>query len=898
MKKLSQTALGVLLGSTTILVAPAALAQTPAEPADEIVVRGARIPDEKRATSEISSLLDEASFQRTGDSDIGAALRRVTGLSLSQGKFAIVRGLNERYSSVTLDGSPLPSPEPLRRVIPLDIVPTSILAGSLVQKTYSPQFSAEFGGGLIELRTKAIPEDDYFDISLGVALDTATTAENGLTHDGGSRDWLGFDDGTRNIPLPLAQAFFVTNGLGAIDSATQEAIDTSLDSTRTTVAFENIIPPNWNVNLGLGGSRNLTDSIRVGANFAFGIGNEYQTREGRREQGFANSAAAAPSQAFDVLPGDFPISAQAFDFISTTQTASANALATFGVEIGSDHKITSTSLFLRSTIKDTRISEGLDGDQTDVQIQQENFEFFERQVWQTQLRGDHDFPGLADLSLAWRAAYGRAFRDAPYQRQILRSRDTPTGDFLFLLGNNSLGSLGVGSLGLTFSDVEDENFDAGADFVLPIQLFGDQSDVKFGYAYTDKERDTLVREFVYDAGTSFSFPDELLAVRNDVLFSPGVAGTDALNLEFVGNPIALDNARSTLQVHAAYVGVDVPLGPYVRIAAGGRYETSEQTTTAFATAFPTIVSSTEIDEDYLLPAATLTWNPIGDLQVRAGYSQTITRPQFRELTPATFLDDETDQQIIGNPFLINTEIDNYDARVEYYFSRGQFVTLGGFYKDITRPIEVTQTEIGGNTAQTFINAPSAILYGFEFEFERNYPLENVFGTRFASKDLVFKANYTWSQSDVSADGTVISSVVNTATGATPVVIPGAGAVVDGRSLQGQSNHLFNLQLGTQDLDKNERITLLVNWASSRIRQTEDLSRGLPAVIERPPVSVDFVFSRDIETYLGGVWQLGFQVRNILGEDYDATQLFNDGTVSEFDTYRFGRTLSLSVKKSL
>src|SRR5690606_22438773 len=132
------------------------------------------------------------------------------------------------------------------------------------------------------------------------------------------------------------------------------------------------------------------------------------------------------------------------------------------------------------------------------------------------------------------------------------------------------------------------------------------------------------------------------------------------------------------------------------------YEDGEQTTTAFSTAFPTgSLSQTAINEDYWLPAVTATWNPIGDLQIRAGYSKTITRPQFRELTPATFLDDDTDQLVIGNPFLVNSRIDNYDARIEYYFARGQFVTLSGFYEDIQKPIEVTSTQIGGADAQTY-----------------------------------------------------------------------------------------------------------------------------------------------------------------------------------------------------
>lgn len=894
MRKLSTIALAALLGATALTAAQSAFAQAPLPaPSDEIVVRGARIPDEKRATSEISSILDETSFQRTGDSDIGEALRRVTGLSLSEGKFVIVRGLNERYSSVTLDGSPLPSPEPLRRVIPLDIVPTTILSGSLVQKTYSPQYSAEFGGGLVELRSRAIPDEPYFTIAGSVGLDLATSGQNGLFVDGGKRDWTGFDDGTRNTPAPLAAAFFGRNGVN-FNPADQNLIDASIDATRTTVIVENVIPPNWGIDVAFGGSHDLADGVRIGANIALGFSHDWQTREGRREQGFTTSGAAASSTPFNIVNGtQFPLTAQSFDFTSTTQTIGANGIASVGVELGENHKLTSTSLMLRSTLKDSRIGEGVRGEEPSIELFTENTEFFERQVWQTQLRGDHVFPALSDLSVVWRGAYGRAFRDAPYQRAFRRFRDTPDGEFELLFGQ--IGALDNDSVLLTFSDVEDENIDAGVDFVLPL-AFGERSfDLKVGYAYADKERDSLVREFRYAEGP-LGLPPQVLGVRNDVLLSPGIVGTDAFDIQFTTNPISLDNAFSALTVHGAYAGLDFEVGPHVRFAVGGRYEDGEQITEAFATAFPvSSLSVTSINEDYWLPAATATWNPVGDLQFRAAFSKTITRPQFRELTPATFLDDDTDQLVIGNPFLVNSEIDNYDARIEYYFSRGQFVTLGAFYKDIARPIEVTSTQIGGADAQTFINAPAATLYGFEFELEKNFDIAEWMDGRFPTKELVFKANYTWSQSDVDADGDVITAIVNSQSGALANVSPGSGFIVDGRSLQGQSNHLFNLQLGVEDDELNSRATLLVNWASKRIRQTENIITGAPAVVEAPPVTLDFVWSRGLETW-GGGWEIGFKVKNILGDDYEAVQTFADGTVAQFDTYSLGREISASLKR--
>jgi outer membrane receptor protein involved in Fe transport len=881
MTSFRRAALSALLCSTVLAGAAHAQAQVSSEIArdvaeslaDEIVVRGARIPDEKRATSEISSILDETSFQRTGDSDIGAALARVTGISLDQGKFVIVRGLNERYSSVTINGSPLPSPEPLQRVAPLDIIPTSILSGSLVQKTYSPEYSAEFGGGMIDLRTVTAPDEPFFEIEGSIGLDKESTFKKGLSYDGGERDWLGFDDGVRNIPAPLA-ATFATGNFGA----NQDAIDTSLNHFETLLITENDIPPDYSFKIAGGTRADLSGDISVGATVALGLSTDWRTRVGRREQGFLSS-------------GVFGSEGQVYDFKSTGETVDANAISSVGVFLGDDHKLSFTNFILRSTVKEARISDGENGDCSCV-FERTNTEFFERQVWQSQVRGDHVFSGLGDLSVNWRFAYGEAFRDSPYQR-VNSYVDDGSGTLVYDFGRVSDTLANT----VTFSKIEDENIDAGLDVQWPFDLLREDHTLKFGYSYTEKDRDTLNRLFQYRG----SVIPELATSRIDLIYSDAVLGTNLIDLGLVGGTFFHDNTTSQLQVGAGYAGVDLALGSYLRVALGGRYEDGAQSTSSFGTLFPaTSFTKTAIEEDYWLPAATITWNPTGDLQVRGGFSKTITRPQFRELSPAFFVDDDTDLLILGNPFLVNSELDNYDLRAEYYFSRGQFVTLGGFYKEISNPIEdAFRLEAGGLVISSFINAPSAKIYGLEIEFEKNFILADLVGWSFLeTKDLIVKTNYTYTKSEVSADGTVTTGGLDGVTQRfVPNVVPATNFVTDGRSLQGQSNHLFNLQFGVEDVELNSRATFLVNWSSKRIRNVESFLSGVttPVVVERPPLMVDFVYSRGFEKW-GGEWEIGFEVRNILGDDYEATQDFADGATALFDSYSLGRRFSMSLKR--
>ena len=170
------------------------------ENVEELVVQGIYIPDEKRATSEISNLIDEVDFAQTGDSEVTGILQRVTGLSLVSGKYVYVRGLGGRYSYATLDGSLIPSPEPLRRVVPLDLFPTSLLGGVLVQKTYSPKFQGEFGGGLVELRLKAVPDEKFYSVGVSGGFNSETTGKDGLDFAGPDIEALGFPGKSRSIP--------------------------------------------------------------------------------------------------------------------------------------------------------------------------------------------------------------------------------------------------------------------------------------------------------------------------------------------------------------------------------------------------------------------------------------------------------------------------------------------------------------------------------------------------------------------------------------------------------------------------------------------------------------------------------------------------------------------------
>jgi outer membrane receptor for ferrienterochelin and colicin len=173
---------------------------------EEIAVIGQFVPDEKRATSSVSNVINSEQFQRSGDNNIAEGLKRVSGLSTVGGKYVYVRGLGERYSTTLLNGAILPSPEPINRVVPLDLFPTAILDSVLVQKTYSAQFPSEFGGGVLQLRTKKSADEFSWNVSSSAGMQQDVSFNDGFTSSGGSKSWLGYDDDHRGLPNALELA--------------------------------------------------------------------------------------------------------------------------------------------------------------------------------------------------------------------------------------------------------------------------------------------------------------------------------------------------------------------------------------------------------------------------------------------------------------------------------------------------------------------------------------------------------------------------------------------------------------------------------------------------------------------------------------------------------------------
>ena len=827
---------------------------------NEILVTGRRDRNVTRTSDQVVSILSTEEIARTGEGNIAGALGRVTGLSVVGSGFVYVRGLGDRYSLALLNGSPLPSPEPLRRVVPLDLFPTGVIASSLVQKSYSANFPGEFGGGVINLTTRATPNEPFLTIDAGVSWDSETTFQPGYTYFGSSSDWTGYDNGNRDIPAPLA-AFF-TSG----ERISEGMVDTS-PILGSLVTARNAVVQRW-AELPANSSASLTagktfplGGADLGVIAAAGYSNKFQTRDAVQQ----TSLTADLSQ----LESDFRR-------VTTDNRLVVNGLLGLGLEFG-DHTLRWTNLYIHDTVKQTRFGLG-QRNQTPTDLLQQDTAWYERQLINTQLVGE--FRPLPGLRLDVRAGYANSRRKAPFELSFEYFRTNSPADPFGEVFINRLQNGNGGDGGITFSDLDEDLWSGGLD--VNYLLLPDLSVTVGGY-YSDTSRTSSRRDFVFLAPGNF--PSAVGTFRPDLLLQQGFV--DFYDIELIETDEANPAFDAGLLNRAVYAKANWQALDTVSLDIGVRYEHAEQTVEPI----PVFTNpgggaaATALENNYWLPAATLTWEIRPDLQMRLSASKTIARPQFRELIYQPYFDPESNRQYLGNPLLTDSELYNAEGRLEWYFAPDQRVSVAGFYKKIDRPIEAFVTQLSGAFLTSYANAPEARLYGGEFEVQKYFDLG------WDERRIVLTGNYTYSRSELRVGPADTVAVFAASSGVATDYFR------DGAPLTGQSDHLVNLQFGLEADDHLSQQTLLVTYASDRV-----VSRGLngtppqPDVIESPGWRIDLVMREGIELF-GKQFEGKLEVRNILGRGHDEFQRAGDNRI-EINSYDLGTTVALSVSMNL
>lgn len=805
---------------------------------------------ERREAIQVQDMLSAEQMSRAGDSDAASALKRVTGLTLVGGQFVYVRGLGERYSSTLLNGAGVPSPDPTRRVVPLDMFPSGLIESIAIQKAYTPDMPGEFGGGTVALRTLSVPEEFNAKVSLGAGWRQHTTGSDMLTYDGGGRDWTGRDDGTRDLSpdilatiadgRELRRGTIFRPGYSVEELA---ALGRTLEATYEVRRKDAPFDGSFGLELGNGFE---TGFGRIGFQAAVDYGHGTESRQEELRYFVTDAQGIRPLNDYVRDRSETRI-----DF---------SGFLTLGAQIGDDHQVGANLILLRQTSDTTQIDEGFNADVAgDLRFTE--LLWVERELFATQLFGKHHFPALRGLELDWRYSDSDASRDAPDQR-LYRFDPSSTSAPGFVFSRRS------DSNTRRFSHLQDEVEDYGFDLRLPLAGADGRwagSKLIAGYAITDKSRESSIRRFRFTEDSPFTLGNGIYALPSleDIL------GHDNIRpggFYLVENTRATDTYSAAQEIDAWYLGTNLSYDERLRLALGARHERSRQSVLTYDLFSPeTLPILASLDDSDWLPALSASWTFRDNQTLRLGYSQTLSRPDFKELSEAPYTDPESGREIYGNSKLQRGLIDNFDLRWEIWPSPMEMISIGVFYKDFESPIEQVIRSVVERTF-TFSNALSAENYGIELE--AMFYLDRL-GELWQRLDWLrnfnVAANYAWIESSIELTEQAQQVQTNAE-----------------RALQGQSPYVFNLQLGYDSEDGLLNWSLLYNVFGERISGVGAL--GAPDILEQPVDQLDFVLTKRFEH--GSALKLG--LKNLLDPRVEETQ---GGQVRR--GFRRGRQVSLS-----
>nr|WP_136250425.1 TonB-dependent receptor [Ningiella ruwaisensis] len=876
---------GFVLSAVSMLVISALSAQVHAqtnedEAIEEVVTTGTRLKgtatavlEERKNQAFVADILGAEQITRTGDGDAASALRRVTGLTLVDGKFIYVRGLGERYSSTALNNSAVPSPDPTRNVIPLDLFPSDIIESLSVQKSYSPSMPASFGGGNVDIRLKSIPTDKIFNVSVGLGYNTENS-DNGIDYAGGSDDWRGQDDGNRAAPAALARIWQDKSFFNQIPQ--EQAVDVFSQMKRDYDPVEESIGPDSSFNFTVGNSYDLSNELRLGFLWAAGYDNSIRVAE--------EFELIEPDFTVNQETQELVISQAAFfdDIRSTERTVQWSNLFTLGLDYNRNHQINYSLIVLNDTRDELRELFGNNENVTQAdgqRIRDVQVEYEERRLFANQFEGTHTFPELGFLGFDWRHSEGRSYRDAPgnFDMRFLITDENEDG--IFDPVNESALARSQTAANYSFQILHDRLDNSGFNFTLPYSIKNWEMEFKYGADFLTKTRTADNRRLAVD-GTEFVDPalqeGNLFAeIFNETVLTPANFGSEPL---IRNTTIAGDDYVAGQKVDAHYFQADFFYKNIWRFTGGVRWEDFRQVvapldpaTNQFDLEPDDDRSQLAFQEDDFYPALAVTYILDDSMQFRASYGKTVVRPDLREVAAATYLDPLTEFPIGGTPGLRTSAIDNFDLRWEWYRDNGNNLSIGLFYKDIDSPIDSVQSPSqDGPPLVRIANAETGEVYGVEFEFLQGL---EIFGDGIWD-NLFVSGNVTLSDSEITLDRQNI------------VEQTGVSAAITNlqRRLTGHSEYVLNLQLGFDSDNGEHSATLVYNVFGERI-----LIPGIAPFddsFEQPFHSIDTVYKYypDFNT------TVTVQLQNLLDESREI--VFND-TLLQSQTR--GRTISLSVK---
>lgn len=797
-----------------------------------VSVRGADSTEEallveRRAAAEVSDNIGAREMTKGSVSTAASAVQRVVGVSLVDDKYVFVRGLGERYSSTRLNGTLIPSTEPEKKVVPLDLFPATLLEKVTVAKSYSPDKPGEFAGGLVDLKSTDFPPTPFIGLTLGGVNRDNTTGEAFGEYAGGLET---FGKGGQPAPASLPEQLVIrgnpATGTGFTPTQLQE-IGRSFGGTWQGVQKDAPFDLGGSVNLA-GTFGNLGVLVSGAYSRPFKYQEEKQARYATTDQGL-------------VLRNEF-------DYRTSEESVKQGLLANLGWKLGDTGRLSLRGFLTDTSSSEFRFVDYFDDDTGADQLDRRG-KYTREKILAGQAAGEHYLEGFlgSGTFVDWKVAYSRGTRDEDV-RQTLYFVDPTTGVYTFAEESQS----GF----LLFGGLTDRILEGNLDLTTTTGSNDAPVTLKYGGAWNEGEREFSARRFRFRPRGNVDRtlpPDALLADAN----------IRPTGMEIGEETRVTDRYDGTSEVLAGYAMAELATGSW-RLLGGARVENARidvRTFDQFALN-PTVIASV-LDDTDVLPALSVIYQLGAKANVRAAFSQTVNRPQFRELAPFEFTEISEGRATIGNPDLRRSTIRNYDLRWELFPSGREVFAFSLFYKDLKDPIEQT-LEATANLRTTFENVAGARNFGGELEARMN--LGTISG---ALSALTLIANYTYVDSnvDIGENQGILTSRE--------------------RPLQGQSDHVANGTLELAPIGTGLSLQLFVNYTGSRISDVG--SFGLPDIIEASRTTLDVTWAQDMSFLVPG---LGFKLA--ASNLTDAEVRFTQGGLPQ-RTYKEGRRYGLQLK---
>lgn len=807
----------------------------------EVTVEASKVMDNESAiltrrknSAQVSDGISIEEIKKLPDGNIGSTLKRLPGVTMVN-DFIVVRGMNERYNNAALDGSLLPSTEADKKAFSFDLYPSEFIENVNIVKSYTPDIPGNFAGGLVFLNSTDFPSNKTFKISIGTSSNTNTTFKSNAfqTYPGGRTDWLGFDDGTRQLPGGFPKNRLELNSL-------QISANNPFDTTNAKERYESVMKSFNNKTLKQT-NRTITplDDKKINILFAntFDISNIILgvTAIGT----YSTNQQVSNIERNTFLSNFDPIYAASGN--QSIKEVQLGGLLNLALKINSNNIITLKNSFNNTAQDELLILNGKDVGYQFLEFKNFSFHYTQKSLFYSTLHGLHHF-GTDDMLLDWSLTFSELKRDEPdyrrfrFSRQLADLEYDPNTPFLIELLSNQQGD-GTRA-GRFYSNLYEKTLNPSINYSFKI------FDIRFkvGSLLESKRRTFNARSITITA-SPYLREDlyKLLSNYNNIseIFAP-----NNFNYEDgfrIGEDSKLSDAYSANETLIAGYGMfDIPFKlisiPF-RIIAGARIENNTIELSSFN------INDEPVNIKYktndILPSINVISNITKESNIRLVLSRTIARPSFREFAPFAFYDYYNLSLVQGNPNLKRSLINNIDVRYEIFPTLTEVYSISFFYKTFENAIEETIYPQQSELTRTFGNADGiARNYGVELEFRKNLGFLSSFLENFS----------------LNGNLALIKSQIT--------IKQGGEGTEDTRPMWGQSPYTFNLNLFYQNYESGTIATLSYNTFGKRIAQVSQIGvyqTDNPHIYELPTHHLDFSLSQKLLNF-----QLKFVIRNILG----------------------------------